>query len=123
MEAEFSGPVEHGVIGGIAAVSGELARHFPPSGAASQRTAGCAGGDVGELDAHTASLRTQRSNPDWHRGETLDCFAAARNDDAGGAAPSIIQLVEIPHRLHDRLEIRARVERVEQLRGVLEPTV
>jgi uncharacterized membrane protein len=33
MEAEFaSGRFEHGVIGGIAAVSRELARHFPPQG-------------------------------------------------------------------------------------------
>jgi uncharacterized membrane protein len=33
MEAEFkSGRFEHGVIGGIAAVSRELARHFPPGG-------------------------------------------------------------------------------------------
>lgn len=33
MEAEFrSGRFEHGVIGGIAAVSRELAKHFPPRG-------------------------------------------------------------------------------------------
>ncbi|MBR0961460.1 TPM domain-containing protein [Bradyrhizobium japonicum] len=33
MEAEFrSGRFEHGVIGGIEAVSRELARHFPPGG-------------------------------------------------------------------------------------------
>jgi uncharacterized membrane protein len=33
MEAEFrAGRFEHGVIGGIAAVSRELARHFPPGG-------------------------------------------------------------------------------------------
>jgi len=33
MEAEFrSGRFEHGVIGGIAAVSRELATHFPPDG-------------------------------------------------------------------------------------------
>src|SRR5262249_11730207 len=36
MEAEFrSGQFEHGVIGGIEAVSRELARHFPPRGAQS----------------------------------------------------------------------------------------
>jgi uncharacterized membrane protein len=34
MEAEFaSGQFEHGVTGGIAAVSRELAKHFPPAGA------------------------------------------------------------------------------------------
>jgi uncharacterized membrane protein len=33
MEAEFgSGQFERGVIGGIAAVSRELAKHFPPGG-------------------------------------------------------------------------------------------
>ena len=33
MEAEFrSGRFERGVIGGIEAVSRELARHFPPQG-------------------------------------------------------------------------------------------
>src|SRR5579864_3564746 len=25
---------------------------------------------------HAPSLRAQRSNPDWYRGKTLDCFAA-----------------------------------------------
>ncbi|AHY54522.1 hypothetical protein BJS_01909 [Bradyrhizobium japonicum SEMIA 5079] len=26
-------------------------------------------------------LRAQRSNPDYRRGDILDCFAGARNDD------------------------------------------
>src|SRR5690349_4531544 len=37
----------------------------------------------------------------------------ARNDEL-----AIVELVEVAHRLHDRLEIRASIERVEQLRGV-----
>jgi len=30
----------------------------------------------------------------------------------------VIELVEVAHRLHDRFEVRTRIERVEQLRGV-----
>jgi len=30
----------------------------------------------------------------------------------------VVELVEVTHRLHDRFEIRARVQRVEQLRGI-----
>src|SRR5438128_12287960 len=32
----------------------------------------------------------------------------------------IVELVEVAHRLHDRVEIRARVQRVEQLRGIFQ---
>jgi hypothetical protein len=31
---------------------------------------------------------------------------------------AVVQLVEIARRLHDRLEVRPRIKRVEQLRGV-----
>src|SRR6266852_2095102 len=31
---------------------------------------------------------------------------------------AVVELVEVAHRLHDRLEIRSRIERVEQLRGI-----
>ena len=47
MEAEFGkGNFEAGVLKGIEAVSRHLAKHFPKHGAGSERTAGCAGGDV-----------------------------------------------------------------------------
>src|SRR5437899_9915632 len=34
------------------------------------------------------------------------------------AGLAVVELVEVAHRLHDRLEIRARIECVEQLRSV-----
>ena len=57
MEAEFrSGQFERGVIGGIEAVSRELAKHFPPQRPASERAAGCAGGDVTDSDVDRAGV-------------------------------------------------------------------
>ena len=35
----------------------------------------------------------------------------------------VVELVEVAHRLHDRFEIRARIKRVEQLRGVRQQPV
>src|SRR5882724_13718048 len=60
--------------------------------------------------------------------ERMDCFAALAMTVEGvftrhrGWLP-VIQLVEVAYRLHDRFEIRARVERVEQLRGVRQQRV
>ncbi|QAU37750.1 hypothetical protein XH86_08725 [Bradyrhizobium guangdongense] len=36
-----------------------------------------------EQNASTASLRAQRTNPDHHRGEILDCFAALAMTEQG----------------------------------------
>src|SRR4051794_21403069 len=36
----------------------------------------------------------------------------------GGMESAVVELVEVTHRLHDRFEVRARIERVEQLRGI-----
>src|SRR3982074_2598780 len=42
-----------------------------------------------------------------------------RSDSIGTEkALAVVELVEVAHRLHDRLEVRSRIERVEQLRGV-----
>src|SRR5690242_20551546 len=40
-----------------------------------------------------------------------------------GQTSAVVELVEVAHRLHDRLEIGPRVQRVEQLRGVREQPV
>src|SRR2546425_8636411 len=39
------------------------------------------------------------------------------------AGLAVVELVEVAHRLHDRFEIRSRIERVEQLRGVRQQSV
>src|ERR1700716_1158305 len=49
-------------------------------------------------------------------GRQLPTEGASRNDE--WLISAVVKLVEVAHRLHDRLEIRSRVERVEQLGGV-----
>jgi len=65
-----------------------------------------------------------------HHGGIHGCFVATllamtmmelrlrRREENTSRKSGVVELVEIAHRLHDRLEIRARIERVEQLRGV-----
>ncbi|WP_253706233.1 hypothetical protein [Bradyrhizobium sp. WD16] len=43
---------------------------------------------------------------------------SVRSPAPGAARLAVVELVEIAHRLHDRLEIGARVERFEQFTGV-----
>jgi hypothetical protein len=132
---------DQGNRGGIEATGGALSQ----AGRGAERTAGCAGGDLRarSVGRHSgarvsANLRCAIA----HRGISrfrVRCFASPRNDGSRSPAPSptaarqrarimwrcsaVVELVEIAHRLHDRLEIRPRIERVEQLRGVRQQRV
>ena len=78
------GNFERGVIKGIEAVSRELAKHFPAHRRGAERTAGCAGGDLGVTPRHCerqcecAPIQCSRQSD-----AVLDCFARCthpRND-------------------------------------------
>src|SRR4029079_7443826 len=74
MEADFrAGDFEGGVLKGIAAVSRELAAHFPRRGAGPNELPDAP--VVLEGTIRSASLRAKRSNPHF-RCSTMDCFAS-----------------------------------------------